>query len=179
MSGNKRTINGKGESRSRPLFVKDRNLRTSIIKCLKLGMSINTTAKIVGINANNLRKWINRGNEVHVKPTYYQYQINDEAYEQFFLDVQEASRDGILRRVARIDKHANKDWKADKWLLECQHADLFGRPSTELFEKMELQISTDLSDYDAQNADLELDDVIQLADKMGVPLPVVKEHIDE
>jgi len=164
------------DTRNLPAFVRHLHIRESVIHCFKLGLSIPATAKIVGIHKDTLRGWMSRGGHAARKAPTYKYREGDEHYAEFYLETQKALHDGILRRLVRIDKHAKRDWKADRWMLEKQHGDIFGMPDAFDIERKE---HNNIEEYDQETRGLEVDEIISVANKMGIPLPKIVEHVDE
>jgi len=100
----------------KPAFC-DELKREAIMNGFRLGCSKAAVAKMVGVSYETMRLWFQKGTETRQK-----------IYNEFVKEAQDAIRQGMMRRLLRIDKAAVDSWQADAWMLERMHPDLFGKP---------------------------------------------------
>ena len=85
-----------------------------ICQALKLGAPMDTARAYAGVLAPTFATWLVKGRR------------GEEPYVPFINAVDLAIAEGKMRDVARIDHHADKDWRAAAWKLERRFPDEFG-----------------------------------------------------
>ena len=100
----------------KPYKLIDNEIQERLLQAIRLGAFIEHACYYAGINSSTFRQWRQKASE------------NIEPYASFWLRVNEAESEAIMRRLARIE-NAGKDgsWQADAWYLERKYPDKFGR----------------------------------------------------
>ncbi len=100
----------------KPYKLIDSDIQERLLQAIRLGAFIEHACYYAGINSSTFRHWRQKANE------------NVEPYASFWLRVNEAESEAIMRRLARIE-NAGKDgsWQADAWYLERKYPEKFGR----------------------------------------------------
>jgi transposase-like protein len=91
----------------------------TIIRYIQAGAYISHAANAVGINEETLKKWIRLG-------------LNDSEsiYGAFVDDLKRAKSAAVMRNVMIVQRAAQDDWQAAKWLLSVMEPDIYGAKST-------------------------------------------------
>ena len=99
----------------KPYKLIDNEIQERLLQAIRLGAFIEHACYYAGINSSTFRQWRQKASE------------NIEPYASFWLRVNEAESEAIMRRLARIE-NAGKDgsWQADAWYLERKYPDKFG-----------------------------------------------------
>jgi transposase-like protein len=87
----------------------------AIIKYIRNGAFLSHAANAVGIDDNTIYRWIDWGKE-----------DPDSIYGLFVEDLKRATGIAILRNVSIVQKAAEDDWAAAKWLLTILDPSAFG-----------------------------------------------------
>ena len=139
---------------NKPYKLLDQDLTERLLEAIKLGMYTEHACAYAGISSSTFRRWREKAEE------------GIEPFQSFWLQVNKAEADAIIRRVARIEQ-AGKDgqWQADAWLLERKYPDKFGRK-----EKLQLQgdpnapVELELNWSDGKKLDREKEIIIEAED---------------
>jgi len=108
----------------------------AIVKYVRAGACINHAANAVGIDDKTLYQWLRRGaNET------------DTIFSLFLDDYRRAKSFAVIRNVGIVQRAADDDWTAAKWLLQVLDPDVYGNKST---------IKTEISGPDGENIKTEL-----------------------
>lgn len=91
----------------------------TIIRYIQAGAYISHAANAVGISEDTIKKWIRNGVE-----------DSDSIYGAFVDDLKRAKATAIMRNVMIVQRAAQDDWTAAKWLLSVMEPDIFGNKST-------------------------------------------------
>ena len=132
----------------------DQELKERLLEAIRLGMYTEHACAYAGIASRTFRLWREKA-ENGVEP-----------YASFWLEVNKAEADAIIRRVARIEQAGKEgQWQADAWLLERKYPDKFGRK-----EKLQLQgepnapVEIELNWSDGKKLDREKEIIIEAED---------------
>jgi transposase len=100
----------------KPYKLIDNQIQERLLQAIRLGAFIEHACYYAGINSSTFRLWRQKASE------------NIEPYASFWIKVNEAESEAIMRRLARIE-NAGKDgsWQADAWYLERKYPEKFGR----------------------------------------------------
>jgi hypothetical protein len=90
----------------------------AIIKYIRNGAFVSHAANAVGIDDNTIYRWIKWGQE-----------DPESIYGLFVDDLKRATGIAILRNVAIVQKAAEDDWGASKWLLSVLDPERYGNRS--------------------------------------------------
>ena len=101
---------------NKPYKLIDNEIQERLLQAIRLGAFIEHACYYAGINSSTFRQWRQKATE------------GIEPYKSFWVKVNEAESEAIMRRLARIE-NAGKDgsWQADAWYLERKYPDKFGR----------------------------------------------------
>lgn len=91
----------------------------AIIKYIRNGAYLAHAANAVGIDDNTVYRWIKWGKE-----------DPESIYGLFLEDLKRATGIAILRNVSIVQKAAEDDWAAAKWLLTVLDPEIYGNKST-------------------------------------------------
>lgn len=84
---------------------------------ITLGSSIKFAAMSIGLAEQTIRSWVDKGKKGH------------ELFAEFSRDFEAAKRRSASYLLTKINRAADKDWKAAAWLLERRYPGEFGRIS--------------------------------------------------
>ena len=103
-------------SNNKPYKLLDKQITDTLLQAIKLGAFIEHACYYSGINSSTFRSWRSKA-EDGVEP-----------YKSFWSEVTKAEAEGIIRRMARIEKAGLEgNWQADAWVLERKYPEKFGR----------------------------------------------------
>jgi len=91
----------------------------AIIKYIRNGAYLSHAANAVGIDDNTVYRWVKLGKE-----------DPESIYGYFLEDLKRATGVAILRNVSIVQKAADDDWGAAKWLLTVLAPEVYGNKST-------------------------------------------------
>lgn len=91
----------------------------AIIKYVRVGAHLSHAANAVGIDDNTIYRWVKWGME-----------DPESIYGLFVEDLKRAKGIAITRNVAIVQRAAEDDWTAAKWLLSVLDPEVFGNRST-------------------------------------------------
>lgn len=138
----------------KPYKLIDEQLQERLLQAIRLGAYIEHACYYAGIRSSTFREWRQKASE------------NIEPYASFWIRVNEAESEAIMRRLARIEQAGkNGSWQADAWYLERKYPDKFGRK-----EKLELSsdpnapVEIELNWSDGHKLDREKEVIIDDAD---------------
>lgn len=103
-------------SNNKPYKLIDEQIQERLLQAIRLGAFIEHACYYAGINSSTFRQWRQKATE------------GIEPYKSFWIRINEAESEAIMRRLARIE-NAGKEgsWQADAWYLERKYPDKFGR----------------------------------------------------
>jgi transposase-like protein len=102
---------------ARPPIEPTEEIKARICEALRVGASLEHTAKYIGVSRRTLSRWIERA----------QNETEDGELRQFHQQLEKARADLVIALLLKINHAANKNWKAAVWMLERLHPKLYGR----------------------------------------------------
>jgi hypothetical protein len=110
----------------------------AIIKYIRNGAHLSHAANAVGIDDNTVYRWIEKGRE-----------DPESIYGYFLEDLKRATGIAILRNVSIVQRAAEDDWGAAKWLLGVLDPEIYGSKSvikTEVSGTAKIEVKHIISD---------------------------------
>ncbi len=94
-------------------------VREKILKSIRGGSSIASACGYAGVHASTFHRWMERGHPSGRSRA-------DAPYRTFRADVEQAQAAAQVRLEAYVNKAAERNWNAAKWLLACRRPELYG-----------------------------------------------------
>lgn len=136
---------------NKPYKLLDQQITDTLLSAIKLGAFIEHACYYAGINSSTFRSWRGKAEE------------GVEPYKSFWAEVTKAEAEGIIRRMARIEKAGLEgNWQADAWVLERKYPDKFGRRDrVQISGDPNAPVEVDLTWSDGSKLDRENEIVMQ------------------
>ena len=99
-----------------------------ICELIAVGNYLEDAAGACGVDEATVHRWASIGAEwLEAEQRAEEVPPERVAYRDFRVSLAHARADSVARRVRRIERAGETDWKADAWILERMHPDRFGR----------------------------------------------------
>ena len=101
---------------ARPAIELNERTQARIYEALRVGASLEHTAKYAGISDRTLRRWLKRGAAEA-----------EGEFSQLWQQAEKARAELAIALLLKINNAANKHWKAAVWRLEQLYPHLYGK----------------------------------------------------
>ncbi len=108
-----------------------------LCKLIKQGVSLKDAAYVLGIGEATIHNWKQKTLKNGLKNRHFKPELVESIYK--------AKLKHKFMRIDRIDKAAEKDWKADKWVLERQYPQEFSKKK--IIEKNTEEVTIEFLPY--------------------------------